>query len=544
VTEPNQDQPDPRRYLRLIWRRKWILLAVVVLIPAAVYALSSRLAKTYQATTTLNIKQAPASSSLFSNEISWSTSNSAEAARLIRTTVVAREAANRLDEPVASARSLLDDIEVDVDESQATNFLTIVARADDPDRAAEVANAFASSVATTRTNDSIASIDETIATLTSGATAPGGNGPGSREALGQQLQELRALRASQASATQVVEPAAVPNEPISPRPVRNAAVAFVLALLVAGGLTAMLERLDRRLHDTDELEDLVGAPLLAMIPDSAFPGRVPRPHVREAFQTLRAGLTYFNVDRSLTSIIVASPTHGDGKTTVATNLAIALAQDERNVILVDGDLRRPQVVDRLGLGDKVYAGIDTVLTEHTSVDDALVPMNVEGGQLWVLPAIAPPPNPSVLLGSKRMRSVAAELAERAEIVVIDTPPILSVSDAIPLLKRVSGIVLVARVDYTSRDAIKRARQVIVSAGGNLLGVVATGTQPGGLYGHDEYGYGAGYEADEDEGGLTARPSDGARRVRSPVEKTPVGDKPPGRPDRHRRSRRASSTRSR
>jgi Mrp family chromosome partitioning ATPase len=199
----------------------------------------------------------------------------------------------------------------------------------------------------------------------------------------------------------------------------------------------------------------------------------------------------------------------------------------------------------LGLEDKVYAGIDTVLTERTSVDDALVPMEVRGGRLWVLPAIAPPPNPSVLLGSKRMRSVAAELAERAEIVVIDTPPILSVSDAIPLLKRVSGIVLVTRVDYTSRDAIKRAREVIASAGGNLLGVVATGTQPGGLYGHDEYGYGAGYEADEDEDVLAARPSDGARRQRSRVENTaPSGVQPPGRPDRRRRSRGASSTRSR
>jgi capsular exopolysaccharide synthesis family protein len=186
-------------------------------------------------------------------------------------------------------------------------------------------------------------------------------------------------------------------------------------------------------------------------------------------------------------VIVTSPMHGEGKTTVATNLAIALAQDERDVILVDGDLRRPQVMSRFGSG--MQGGLDAVLLGERHLDDALLELEVEGtGRLRLLPGGATAPNPAVLLGSRRMRSLLGELSARTDIVVLDTPPILAVSDAIPLLDDVSGTVLVARVDYSSRDAVQRAAQVIEAAGGSLLGAVATGTTAGGLYGYEDYSY--------------------------------------------------------
>jgi tyrosine-protein kinase len=250
----------------------------------------------------------------------------------------------------------------------------------------------------------------------------------------------------------------------------------------------MFERLDRRIRDADDLERLLGVPVLVHIPETAFPGGGSGgQEVREAFQTLRASLTTFNVDRKLETVIVSSPMHGEGKTTVATNLAIALAQDERDVILVDGDLRRPQVMSRFG--SSIEWGLDAVLLGERSLDDALLELEVEGtGRLRLLPGGITAPNPAVLLGSRRMRSLLGELSARTDLVVLDTPPILAVSDAIPLLDDVSGTVLVARVDYSSSDAVKRAAQVIEAAGGALLGAVATGTHAAGLYGYEDHAY--------------------------------------------------------
>jgi polysaccharide biosynthesis transport protein len=195
-------------------------------------------------------------------------------------------------------------------------------------------------------------------------------------------------------------------------------------------------------------------------------------------------------------VLVTSAAHQDGKTTVATNLALACAQDDRDVVLIDADLRRPQVATRLGCD--VNFGLDAVLLGEHGLDEALIDVeNAGGGRLRVLPAGSPPPNPSVLLGSDRMRALLAELTEKTDMIVLDTPALLAVSDAIPLMGQVAGTVLVARMNRTTRDSLERSRQVITSSGGSILGVVATGTRAGGLYGYGEYGYGY-YESSSDD----------------------------------------------
>jgi receptor protein-tyrosine kinase len=311
----------------------------------------------------------------------------------------------------------------------------------------------------------------------------------------------------------VIEPATPAAAPISPNPGRNARIALVLALLIAAGLVPLLNALDRRLRTPEELEELSDAPLLGSIPDEAFPGHGSGPYVHEAFQTLRAGLTYFNIDRTLGSVLIASPTRGDGKTTVAANLSLALAQDGRNVIAVDCDLRRPQLAKRLGVADQVNFGLDSVLIDRRGVGEALVEVEVEGGRLRLLPG-GSPPNPSVLLGSDRMRSLLARLRENADMVIIDTPPLLSVSDAIPLQEQVSGTVVVARIDYTSRDGVRKAGAFISTAGGSVLGLVATGVQIGGVGGY-AYAYGYGYTAENGAGpNRSGRRFPFGRRLRS------------------------------
>ncbi|HWW68125.1 MAG TPA: Wzz/FepE/Etk N-terminal domain-containing protein, partial [Solirubrobacterales bacterium] len=304
MQEGRREGPDLRRWGRVVWRRKWLLLGVVVAIPAAVYLGSSLLPKTYESSTTLYVQPTSVSSTLFSNQLDVATSDAGEAATLIETTVVARRAARVLGQSPSTARELLGHVSVtstNVAEPQ-NHFLTIAAQASSPIQAARIANAFATAVAVTRTVNAVRGIGKTLATLESQAGETGDRA--AHQALAQQLQNLRGLRASQKGTTPVVEPAAPSRNPISPKPLRNAAIALFLALLIAAGLAALLDRLDRRLQEVDELEELAGAPLLGVVPFAAFPGNPPGPHVRESFQTLRAGLTYFNVDRALPTVMV------------------------------------------------------------------------------------------------------------------------------------------------------------------------------------------------------------------------------------------------
>jgi capsular exopolysaccharide synthesis family protein len=487
-----QDGVNLRYYLRQAWRRKWLLLAVIVLIPAATYFLTNRQAKVYEASTLLKV--APQNIDV-SSQITFTSSGASETATIIKTTGVARLAAKQMGEPPSAARSLLGKIKTVVQgEGTEAGFLSITARDSDPKQAARIANAFAAAITQSRTNDALGRIDAQIADLSSQ-----GGDAATRATIAQQIQQLRAARATLSGTTQVIEPATPPGSPISPHPGRNARVAFILSLLLAAALVPLLDALDRRLREPEELEALGDAPLLGSVPEEAFPGRGSGPFVHEAFQSLRAGLTYFNIDRTVDAVLVASPARGDGKTTVAANLARALAEDGKNVIAVDCDLRRPQLAKRLGVGDQANFGLDSVLIERQDLADALVEVEVEGGRLRVLPG-GTPPNPSVLLGSGRMRAIIGSLREDSDMIVFDTPPLLAVSDAIPLQEQVSGTVLVARMDHTTRDGVRKAISYIKSAGGNLLGFVATGVQLGGVGGLDTYGYGYGYGAENGASG--------------------------------------------
>lgn len=482
MTESRQEGLDIRQWGGLLWRRKWLLLAIVILVPLGVYLVSSQLPKTYKATATIKVQSAtPTILGGRNNKTEVS-----EAKASVKTPAVARRAARILGKPPFAAKALIGQVSVTSanPEESSSNFLDISATAHEADEAADIANAFAKGLGEARTAETMKQINGRIQAI----EAQGEKSSESAEANEKKLAELILLREGLDESTPIVEKAAAPGAPISPKPRRNTIMALILALLVAAALAPMLERLDRRVRNPSELEDLLDAPVLAVVSDDAFPGHPPSYHVRESFETLRASLTYFNVDRTLSSLVVASPIPQDGKTTVAINLAIAYALDERDVVLIDGDLRRPQVAARLGR--EVSVGLDSVLVGQRTLDEALAYVDVGAGRLRILPGAVPPPNPAVLLGSQRMRMLIAELSEQVDVVVIDTPGLLACSDAIPLFSQVSGNVVVARLSRTPRDVVRRTRQVIESAGGDVLGSVVTGAHAGGVYGY--YGYGGYY----------------------------------------------------
>jgi len=482
-------QGDVRAYLKVLWRWKFLILAIVVVIPSAVYVWVSGQPKQYQSNALLQVQPLAVDTSLFNTYAPAPQAQTLlSAARLITTTGVAQAAAEELREPRSSAGKLLSQVTATADVE--ADFVTIVAQSSTGARAAEVANAFAAAVVTTRTEQAVGRLNGTISNVADQLKQLPRNDPEPRRQLSEQLQRLRALRAAQGSNARIVEPAVASPIPVSPKVTRTVVLSGIVALLLAFGAVVLAQGADRKIRDPVELEELTDRPLLSAVPQSAFGDLQTSGAGEEAFQTLRASLTYFNIDRPMESVLVSSPSQGDGKTTVATNLARAMARAGKDVILVDGDLRRPQVASRFHV--HATAGLGGVLVGETSLEDAFVELEPEsagGGRLRALPAGPPPPNPSELLASERMKLLLDELVAISDLVIIDSTPLLTVSDSLPLIEFVSGVVAVARLNTTSKDAIRRLEQMIANAGGTLLGSVATGAAAAGLYGgYGSYGY--------------------------------------------------------
>lgn len=488
MTTPAYTSPtdglDAREWLRLIRRRGWIMLVCLLLIPLAAYQLTASRPKVFEAQTIVQV-EAPDASGL-GPEFAAPTTNVQAIAGFVETSAVAEEAARRLGVPTRDvagrARATADD---------DTGFITISAGAPTGARAVAIANAYAEALNATRAERGRERVGKAIANTQENLRRTPRTDIAGRAELNSQLQRLRTLAEAQSQNLQVLQPASSATQ-IAPHPRRNATVAILLALLVGAALILLAERADRKLRRPEDVETWTGLPFLGTIPHEAFPGEDGDREVAEAFQTLRNTLTYFNADETLRSLIITSGLKGEGKTTVAVNLALAYANLGKRVILVDTDLRKPDVARRLGLSER--PGLSNLLVGATSLEYCLREVGSTGHGLRVLPAGPIPPNASALLGSRRMASLLDELRADCDILILDTTPLLMVSDAFPLLNKVSGIVALARLNKTPRDAIVRMAQIMNSADGRVLGMVATDARHGALGGYG-YGYGYGYGAE-------------------------------------------------
>ncbi len=509
------DKPsDVRAYLTVLWRWRLLVLAFVVIIPTGVYSFVSGQPKVYESSVLLQVQPLAVDTSLFNTAVPAPQAQTLlSAARLITTTGVAEAAAEELGEPRSSARQLLANVTATADVE--ADFITVAARAPSAPRASEVANAFAAAVVTTRTNQAVRRLNATIGNVSEQVDRLDRTDREGRRQLSQQLQRLRALRAAQGNNARIVEPAVASSSPVAPKVTRTVVLSGIVALLLAFGTVVLAQGADRKIRDALELEEITDRPLLTAVPGSAFGDLQTSGAGEEAFQTLRASLTYFNIDRPITSVLITSPVQGDGKTTVATNLARAVARAGKDVILVDADLRRPQVASRFHVHST--AGLGGVLVGESSLEDAFVEPELdtpEGGRLRALPAGPPPPNPSELLASQRMKDLLDQLTGMSDLVIVDSTPLLTVSDSLPLIEFVSGIVAVARLNATSKDAVKRLERVISNAGGTLLGSVVTGADAGGLYSGYGYGYGGyGYRQAPSSNGDSSSDGPSAKRRR-------------------------------
>lgn len=319
------------------------------------------------------------------------------------------------------------------------------------------------------------------------------------ETLFARQQELLVNISLKRGEAELIEEATEPTEAESPKPVRDGALGVFVGLLFGVGFSFLREQLNDRLRSAEEVEQLSGLPLLARLPldDETAKGSggvvvVDRPNspLAEAVRALRTSIQYLAVDKPIKLIVVTSSVPGEGKSLVAANLATIFAQADYRTLLVSADLRRSSIDDLFGKHAPT-AGLTGLIapikggtaapsangngSADSDLDRAVIAQTIVKtpvANLLLLPSGPTPPNPAELLGSQRMTSLLAEWSSSADIIVLDTPPLLAVTDAAVLAARSDGVVLVAAVNETRRDSLKQSAAILEGTGARLLGVVA------------------------------------------------------------------------
>ena len=291
------------------------------------------------------------------------------------------------------------------------------------------------------------------------------------------IERLETPREGTASPVKVTVtlPATTPSEPVSPRTLLNVVLALVLGLAAGAGLALLREQLDTSVRRPEEIAALTDSGPLGLVTVDPAASRQPLVVLEpgnfraEAYRTIRTNLAFVDVDHPPRRFVVTSAVQGEGKSTTAANIALTLAQGGLDVCLVDADLRRPRVAEILGV--EGAAGLSNVLAGQHLLDDVVV--SWADGMLTVLPAGTCPPNPSELLASRHMLELLDELSARHDVVVIDTPPLLPVSDAVILAQATDGALLVVRHGSTSREQVTSAMTALRVVGANHIGSVLT-----------------------------------------------------------------------
>lgn len=311
----------------------------------------------------------------------------------------------------------------------------------------------------------------------------------------------------------IITPAEAPNLPSAPNTRLNLALGFISGLLV--GLVAALLRatFDVRIRGEADLRRVSDAPLLGGISFDQDATRkplltqaAPQSPRAESFRQLRTNLQFANVSGRAKTVLVTSSLPGEGKSTTATNLSIALAQAGQSVCLVDADLRRPMVNEYLGLDRN--AGLTTALVGAEDVNSLLQQWGEDS--LYVLTSGQIPPNPSELLGSDEMKYLIGRLEEAFDVVIIDAPPLLPVTDAAVLSQHVGGVVIVVGTQKLKQHDLEKSLNALALVGANLLGIVLNRLP---VRGADAYAYG--YYTSDDSGRLNGSAKDGTSKLLNP-----------------------------
>lgn len=432
---------DVRDYIALL-RRSWLMIVACTVIAAAIgTAVALLTPPMYQATTQLyvSVRNTGAASDL---------AQSANYARLAVASYVQVVPTSLVLEPV------IDEFQLDLTESELaeqvsassslnTQLISITVTDPNPSLTAQLANAIGASLA---------------------AVVPAELEP---PAVAGEASKVR---------VETVAPALVPTSPSSPNLPLSVTLGALLGLALGVGLAVLRAVLDTRVHTVADVEETLETPILGGIPfDPASARRplvvqdVPRGPHAEAFRAARTNLQFLTTAGQTPTFVVTSSAPAEGKSTTCVNLALVLAETGARVALVDADLRKPRVADLLGI--EGGAGLSDVLAGRLPLSDAVRRWGDAG--LFVVPAGTVPPNPAELLGSPAMQHVLDELRAVFDVILIDAPPLLAVTDAAVVTRLTTGAIMIAASGSSRKPSLENAAKVLASADARLLGAVMT-----------------------------------------------------------------------
>jgi receptor protein-tyrosine kinase len=489
-----RSEAPPRRALAVIRRRAPLVILCALIAAGAALGLSLLQTKQYEADATLLFRDPGFDRSLFGGTFLSEDPTRAAATNveLVSLSVVADRTATRLGGDFTG-----DDIQskVDVTNNGRSDLVEVAATDTDPRLAAQIANAFAAEFVSFRRHadrqkvrQARKLVEDDLARLPSDER---------HSSVGRQLERqvnhLTTLEAVQTGNAELVDPADVPESPASPKPVRNAVIGGLFGLLLGIGIAALFERSDRRLRDPREFEEVYDLPVLTTVSEdralevSSNGSRAFEPGTREAFQMLRTRLRYFNIEHDIRSVLVTSASPGDGKTTIALNLAAGVSAAGSRAALVEADFHHSNLAARVGAAP--LPGLSEYLSNQSSLTGTVQRVAVTGGPsdngasgaMNLMVAGSYPPNAAALLESERMRSLLKNLTASHDLVVIDTPPISRLADAIPLIRDVDGVIVVGRMGKTTEDEALDLAAQLRKLDARVLGIVVNRAPTRGPY---------------------------------------------------------------
>lgn len=489
-----------RDYVRIVGRRKQLITVITLLVTVPAVVLSLLKTPVYAGEAELLI-QPRTSETLFDPDRGVR----ADPARQVKNEIRILSSA-----PVREAvRSQLGSApKVSASEIDSTDLIKVTARSNDPQRATALANAYSTAYIDFRRKQAV---DDLLATSQQVQgkiselqrqidAAPGGSQRDSlvqaQSLFKQELDRLQVAGALKQGGAQLVTPATVPTSPVEPQPVRTGLLALGLGLVLGLSLAVLREFLDDSIKTKDEFERVApGVPVLGLIPVvSAWRGKEtpylvslddPNSPAAEAYRTLRTSIQFIGLDQPMRTLQITSANPQEGKTTTLANLAVALARSGSTVAIVCCDLRRPRVHEFFGLDNEV--GFTSVLLGKVGLAGAMQEVP-DQPRLSLLASGPLPPNPSELLSSKRTVEVLGSLQAEYDIVLIDAPPVLPVTDALVLSGRVDATLLVAVAGATTRKEAARAVELLRQVDAPLVGAVLNGVDTEGSYGYAYQSY--------------------------------------------------------
>jgi capsular exopolysaccharide synthesis family protein len=499
---PGQDEQVLGDYLRLFWRRKEVILALVFVTAAVAYVVASRQQPEYRADAQVLLTRQDLVATVTGIEDPTSSQQPDRLvqtlAELARVPAVAQRAVTGAHVRGMTADELL--ASSSVTPKTDADVLAFSVKNSDPRIASRLATAYAKQFEMYRRQLEAGSIAAAQAKIDRQLQASGAAGQGAAGASSdllaksEQLQTLAALERANANVVRSAGDAAK----VSPRPGRDALIAACVGLLLGIGLLLLAETFDTRVRTVAELRERLGLPILAQVPPVA--GRATSDELvmlerswsadAEPYRILRANLDLLGVARDAKTIMFVSAEGGEGKSTTIANLALALARGGRKVALLDGDLRRPSLHRRFGL--KSSPGLANVLLGGSTVDEALQRVEIGDGQpashvaasngsarvagtLDVLPG-GPSPIGEEILGRQVVGDLVSELRGRYDVILVDAPPILSFGDALALSSWIDHMIVVVRLGAVRRQDVEELRRVLESSPAEPAGAVATGVR--------------------------------------------------------------------